>query len=278
MTSVGPAGVESSSARMHGKRDTTLIWTVHTKQAKSETRKGTRKSTGRDVVQTNMIRKLTKNKKKLQTTLKILKDKLVERDKQLAILEKARKGAEEARKGAEKARKGAEEARKSVEAVRIALSQSKDEVINCKNKEISDLKMEVLRAKGLLSARGIFERVLNLIHDEQTSLKGKFNATNVCSKLDTLTSGKFHLLSVACGSFLYSICGAGRWLTFVWNAHKACGTVLGLSAYAKKLYSTLSAEIHGYPWATNAVQLSDELCTEDRDFLLQLCMDMGLTI
>ena len=28
------------------KRDTTLIWTVHTKQAKSETRKGTRKSTG----------------------------------------------------------------------------------------------------------------------------------------------------------------------------------------------------------------------------------------
>ena len=235
MTSVGPA-VESSSARMHG----------------------------RDVVQTNMIRKLTKNKKKLQTTLKILKDKLVERDNQLAILEKARKGAEEARK--------------SVEAVSIALSQSKDEVINCKNKEISDLKMEVLRAKGLLSARGIFERVLNLIHDEQTSLKGKFNATNVCSKLDTLTSGKFHLLSVACGSFLYSICGAGRWLTFVRNAHKACGTVLGLSAYAKKLYSTLSAEIHGYPWATNAVQLSDELCTEDRDFLLQLCMDMGLTI
>ena len=28
------------------KRDTTLIWTVHTKQAKSETRKGTRKITG----------------------------------------------------------------------------------------------------------------------------------------------------------------------------------------------------------------------------------------
>ena len=165
------------------------------------------------VVQTKMIRKLTKNKKTLQTTLKILKNKLVERDKQLAITEEARRSADEARRSADEARRSADEARKSAETVTIAMSQSKDEVINCKNKEISDLKMEILRAKGLLSARGIFEHVLNLIHDEQTTLKGKFNATNVCTKLNSLTSGKFDLLSIACGSF---------YLTFMEQAAGLC--------------------------------------------------------
>ena len=73
--------------------------------------------------------------------------------------------------------------------------------------------MEILRAKGLLSTRGIFEHVLNLIHDEQTTLKGKFNATNVCTKLNSLTSGKFDLLSIACGSF---------YLTFMEQAAGLC--------------------------------------------------------
>ena len=65
---------------------------------------------------------------------------------------------------------------------------------------------------------------------------------------------------------------------FVRNAYYSISTGLSLSAYAKNLFSILSADIHGHIWATNAVQLSDDLCTEDRNFLLQLCKNMGLII
>jgi hypothetical protein len=58
-------------------------------------------------------------------------------------------------------------------------------VIEGKEAAISGLKMELLRAKGLLSARGIFEKIMQLIHEETPSLKGRFNATAVCANIAT---------------------------------------------------------------------------------------------
>ena len=49
------------------------------------------------------------------------------------------------------------------------------------------LMMDALRARGLLSSRGIFERWLQLAHHE--NLPGKFNATGTCHKLGSLTAG-----------------------------------------------------------------------------------------
>jgi hypothetical protein len=49
-----------------------------------------------------------------------------------------------------------------------------------------------------------------------------------------------------------------------------------VSAYAGRLYNTLSADIHGASWDTNAVQLSDELSDLDRCVLEGLCKRLGL--
>jgi hypothetical protein len=49
------------------------------------------------------------------------------------------------------------------------------------------LTMDALRARGLLSSRGIFESWLQLAHHE--SLPGKFNATGTCHELGSLTAG-----------------------------------------------------------------------------------------
>ncbi len=62
-----------------------------------------------------------------------------------------------------------------------------------KNKEISYLQMELLRAKGLLSSRGIFERFVQNIQSEHSPSTKKFNATATCAMIDTVTTGTFNL-------------------------------------------------------------------------------------
>ena len=61
-------------------------------------------------------------------------------------------------------------------------------IIREKKAEITALKMDLLRAKGLLSARGIFERILQLIHEETSNLHGRFNAMAVCANIALHTS------------------------------------------------------------------------------------------
>ena len=50
--------------------------------------------------------------------------------------------------------------------------------------QVRQSQIELLREKGLFSARGVFEHVLMFIHHE-SRLKGRFNATDVCTKLGT---------------------------------------------------------------------------------------------
>ena len=49
-----------------------------------------------------------------------------------------------------------------------------------------------------------------------------------------------------------------------------------VSDYAVTLYATLSKEIHGTPWDTNAVQISDQLKSLDRCVVIELCKKMGI--
>ena len=74
---------------------------------------------------------------------------------------------------------------------------------------------------------------------------------------------------------------SGQWRLAFKNAYKSAmnnpgATNAQVSDFAQKLYSTLCEEIHGSPWTTNAVQLSDKLAEIDRLFLLELCKVMGL--
>jgi hypothetical protein len=86
----------------------------------------------------------------------------------------------------------------ATEAKRLALValdlavQSADRLEEHKNKEISYLQMDLLRAKGLLSSRGIFERFLQNIQFEHSAFTKKIDATATCVLIDKITTGTFN--------------------------------------------------------------------------------------
>ena len=55
------------------------------------------------------------------------------------------------------------------------------------NMTLKSLNMDHLRARGLLSSRGVFEWFLRSVHNENPKLGSKFYASTVCTKLGKLT-------------------------------------------------------------------------------------------
>lgn len=78
---------------------------------------------------------------------------------------------------------------------------------------------------------------------------------------------------------------AGKWTDelkrtikdcFVNNKINMAPTGKDISKYAETLYGSLSSDIHGTPWSTNAVQLSSDLSPMDRCVMLGLFKEMGI--
>jgi hypothetical protein len=120
-----------------------------------------------------------------------------------------------------------------------------------------------LRSKGLLSARGIFERYLQLIAGEH-KLKGKFNASEVCNRLKGLAPAA----------------SAGSWTKIMVQGIETATPGTDVSDYANNLYGVLCRDIHGHPWSGTAVELLfDDSIPEDcvhLSVLRCLCKGMGL--
>lgn len=120
-----------------------------------------------------------------------------------------------------------------------------------------------LRSKGLLTARGIFERYLQLVAIEN-GIKGKFNATNVLGLLKTLP-----------------VSSTGSWTEIlVCGIQTAIPAGRDISDYATGLYAVLCRDIHGHPWTGDAVQLLFDESKHDEKIHLSvlraLCKGMGL--
>ena len=98
--------------------------------------------------------------------------------------------------------------------------------------------METFRAKGCLSSRGIFETALKLAAEE-LHLRGNFNATRTIGAIQSN--------------------GRGRWPKVLVDATRKCFREQAVNTALENTYRSLSQEIHGQPWTTNAVQLSDQL-------------------
>ena len=118
-----------------------------------------------------------------------------------------------------------------------------------------------LRSKGLLTARGIFERYLQLIAVEQ-NFRGKFNASEVCRRLKGYVPA------------------AGSWTEILVKGIETATPGTDVSDYATKLYGVLCRDIHGHPWSGTAVELLfDDSIPEDSvhlSVLRCLCTGMGL--
>lgn len=120
-----------------------------------------------------------------------------------------------------------------------------------------------LRSKGLLTARGIFERYLQLVAIEN-GIKGKFNATRVLDSLKTLP-----------------IIATGSWTEIlVCGIRTAIPSGRDISDYANTLYAVLCRDIHGHPWTGDAVELLFDESKQDEKIHLSvlraLCKGMGL--
>ena len=109
---------------------------------------------------------------------------------------------------------------------------------------------ESLRAKGLLTARGVFEFALKQVYYER-NLKGNFNAQKTCADLDR-TPPQLHTDAWKLKDCYEEMCrqhpGASLAETTIGKAF-AC------------VYGALSQEIHGYAWSDESVVLLVDLDT-----------------
>ena len=138
------------------------------------------------------------------------------------------------------------------------LLKGKDELLKTKEELLHSARMDTLRAKGLLSSRGIVERVLQLCHTER-GMKGKFNATATINALGTPSEQ------------------IRRWEQCVRDTVTSCHTgTSNITPVLQNLFNTLSNEIHGQPWSTNTILIDDSLPQQDKCIIEKLCRHMGL--
>jgi hypothetical protein len=103
---------------------------------------------------------------------------------------------------------------------------------------------ESLRAKGLLTARGVFEFALKQVHYER-NLKGNFNAQKTCADLDH-TPPQVNTDAWKLKHCYEEMCRRHPGASL---AEATIGKVFAC------VYGALSQEIHGYAWSDESVVL-----------------------
>ena len=125
--------------------------------------------------------------------------------------------------------------------------------------------IEILRAKGLMTARGIVEFFCQRSFSE---LKGKkilgekerFVATSFLLKLPSLVEGN-------------NISAEEKFTNSLFNSGKTCNVNLA------DLYGVVSKEIHGFPWNGDSVIVFYDQMTEHEACVIQfLANEMGLGV
>ena len=148
----------------------------------------------------------------------------------------------------------------------------KDKDLELKDKEMAiqrlesekkELVRQVLSAEGLLTARGILERVAQLAHEELRTaghVKSQFNCTLA------LQAAASHPK-------------AGRWSRALHRIIKKCDpSSRSLPESLKAVYTTLSLEVHGRPWHGPNVQMISSLTEEGKCVTRKLAKLLGLKV
>ena len=149
----------------------------------------------------------------------------------------------------------------------------KDKDLELKDKEMAiqrlelekrDLVRQVLSAEGLLTARGILERVAQLAHEELREaghVKGnQFNCTLALQEAARNPN-------------------AGRWSNALHDVIKECApSSRSLPNSLKDVYITLSREVHGRPCHGPNVQMISSLTKEGKCVTRKLAKLLGLEV
>lgn len=134
--------------------------------------------------------------------------------------------------------------------------KAKEQLINSKNEIIDLQNKEILRAHGLMTSRGIFERVLQLYYRELYPARTRCNITDAIHELlKKPQSGKYEGM-----------------------IRRSCSHIRGSEVtFLNRLYSKLSQGVHGNPWYGGCIKVYEEGLTKNEvGYIKKLAVEMGL--
>ena len=210
---------------------------------------------------------------RLESEKKLAEERL-ESEKKLALaeerLESEKKLAEE-RLESEKKLALAEERLESEkklaeERLKLKLAESEKKLALAEErlksqKEIHELhaqiaNVEILHAKGLLTARGVFERAAHLAFFEM-NLKGAVNTTQALREVGNASK-------------------LGVWTQHLRDAAAYCAPKEQTSDLLISVWQELSLDVHGFSWKGPDVQFSASLSEQAKCVVEELCKKNGL--
>ena len=273
-----------------------ILWRTERRVVSTQVTTSARKNTTNLIEILNQIRDTDKRKaaiagfleERLESEKKLAEERLesekklalaeerLESEKKLALaeerLESEKKLAEE-RLESEKKLALAEERLESEkklaeERLKLKLAESEKKLALAEErlksqKEIHELhaqiaNVEILHAKGLLTARGVFERAAHLAFFEM-NLKGAVNTTQALREVGNASK-------------------LGVWTQHLRDAAAYCAPKEQTSDLLISVWQELSLDVHGFSWKGPDVQFSASLSEQAKCVVEELCKKMGLKI
>ena len=123
------------------------------------------------------------------------------------------------------------------------------------------LEEDLLQAKGLMTARGVFERVVQLAFNEQKTVgkvKGECIIANI---LPTISDNP----------------QAGRFSKLLVSSAIRCDSTQSVKDALQSVWTQLSQQVHDFPWSGD-VKIGSDLPEVTRCIAEELCKGMGLEV
>ena len=200
-------------------------------------------------------KKLALAEERLESEKKLaLAEERLESEKKLALAEER---LESEKKLAEERLESEKKLAESEKKLALAEERLKSQ------KEIHELhaqiaNVEILHAKGLLTARGVFERAAHLAFFEM-NLKGAVNTTQALREVGNASK-------------------LGVWTQHLRDAAAYCAPKEQTSDLLISVWQELSLDVHGFSWKGPDVQFSASLSEQAKCVVEELCKKMGLKI
>ena len=235
-----------------------ILWRTERRVVSTQVTTSARKNTTNLIEILNQIRDTDKRKaaiagfleERLESEKKLaLAEERLESEKKLALAEE--------RLESEKKLALAEERLESEKKLALAEERLESE------KEIHELhaqiaNVEILHAKGLLTARGVFERAAHVAFFEM-NLKGAVNTTQALREVGNASK-------------------LGVWTQHLRDAAAHCAPKEQTSDLLISVWQELSLDVHGFSWKGPDVQFSASLSEQAKCVVEELCKKMGLKI
>ena len=256
-----------------------ILWRTERRVVSTQVTTSARKNTTNLIEILNQIRDTDKRKaaiagfleERLESEKKLAEERLesekklalaeerLESEKKLALAEErlAEERLESEKKLAEERLESEKKLAESEKKLALAEERLKSQ------KEIHELhaqiaNVEILHAKGLLTARGVFERAAHLAFFEM-NLKGAVNTTQALREVGNASK-------------------LGVWTQHLRDAAAYCAPKEQTSDLLISVWQELSLDVHGFSWKGPDVQFSASLSEQAKCVVEELCKKMGLKI